>query len=430
MLPQKPAPRLREMYLRRSVLWIALPVLGALAVLGIMPEPLASASVPHLQVKEIALPAFAPSGAATELWRFDHTRSGDTVASLLHRLDVEDRDAERFLRTSRAASGLRKLDANLPVQAQIGPDGSLLSLRYPAAGGVEMLVEKTRAGFSTRSIPAQIERRIYMRTGKIKTSLFQAADAVGLPEPAISQLSEIFGGAVDFHHALQFGDEFAVVYQVTYVDGEPTQDGRVLAAEFINHGRVYRALYFRDGETDGYYTPEGDSLHRQFLLSPVEFSRISSGFSTARYHPILHKWRAHKGVDFAAPMGTRIEATAEGTVEFAGKETGYGNVVIIRHDARYSTVYGHMLRFIPHLHRGQHVTQGEVIGYVGMSGWATGPHVHYEFRVDNLPHNPMRYNSANAPPISEAERSAFLNATGGLDTRLDMLHDINLARNQ
>ena len=221
-----------------------------------------------------------------------------------------------------------------------------------------------------------------------------------------------------------------MIYQATYVDGESQHDGRILAAEFINRGKVYRALYFHDSDGGGYYTPEGDSLQRQFLLAPVKYTRISSGFSAARYHPILHIWRAHEGVDFAAPMGTRIEATADGKIAFAGVERGYGNVVIIRHSAHYSTLYGHMLHFARHLHRGEHVTQGQVIGYVGMTGWATGPHVHYEFRVNGVPRNPMRYNTASAPPIDDAERSAFLRATDGLNARLDMLHEINLARTE
>lgn len=267
-----------------------------------------------------------------------------------------------------------------------------------------------------------------MRTGEIRTTLFAATDEANLPEPAANQLSDIFGSYIDFHHDLQSGDRFSVIYEVSYSNGEPVRVGRILAAEFINRDKVYRALYYQNGDNGEYYSPEGYSMRRAFLRSPVEFSRISSGFTAARFHPILHKWRAHKGVDFAAPIGAKVRVTAEGTVSFVGEQTGYGNVIIVKHEGRFSTLYGHLSRFAYRLHTGQHVNQGEVIGYVGKTGWATGPHLHYEFRVDGQPRNPLLVTTPNAPSISNAQRSAFLDATRDLSARLGILHNISLAQ--
>jgi len=209
--------------------------------------------------------------------------------------------------------------------------------------------------------------------------------------------------------------------------GRPVKSGRVLGAEFVNQKKTYRAVWFADADgKGGYYTPEGKNLRKAFLRSPLEFSRITSGFGM-RLHPLFHNWRAHTGVDYAAPTGTRVKATADATVEFFGRKGGYGNVVLLRHRGGYSTLYGHLSRFAAGLHRGERIAQGEVIGFVGQTGWATGPHLHYEFRVNNHYRNPLTMAFPAAQPISADRMAAFRAVTAPLAADLDLLRGTNLA---
>ena len=218
----------------------------------------------------------------------------------------------------------------------------------------------------------------------------------------------MFAGDIDFHHDLRRGDRFTVLYEMRLVDGEPVGAGRILAAEFDNGGKTLSAFRWRDADgTDGYFTADGRNTRGAFLRSPMEFSRITSGFSLARMHPILNTWRAHKGVDYGAPMGTPVRATADGIVTFAGVQGGYGNVIFLRHHGSYSTVYGHLSRFASHVKNGARVTQGETIGFVGRTGWATGPHLHYEFRMADQPRDPLTVALPAAQPIAPEHRAAF-----------------------
>lgn len=429
MLPQKPASRPRKIALRGLIAWSTLPLLGVVAAFGVIPQDITKSGKPRIQVRQIALPMGIPEGVASTFWRYDETRRGESIAALLHRLNVDDPGAERYLRHARTAAAFRRLKPGRSIVAETAADGSLVSLRYAQSNTRQMEVEKNGDGFTTHRAPPQTEQRIIMRTVKIGSSLFEAADAAGLAERTTSQLTDIFGSEIDFHHDLRPGDEFSVVYEMTYSDGRPVRSGRILAAEFINRGRMYRALYYGKDNHGSYYSPEGNSMLRTFLRAPVAFTRISSGYSTARFHPILHKWKAHRGIDFAAPMGTDVKATADGTVAFAGVERGYGNVVILKHKGGISTVYGHLSRFARGLRRGEHVNQGEVIAYVGMTGWATGPHVHYEFRVNGTPRNPAKVAVPNdAIPINLAQRQVFLDSTQHLKARLRLLHNIALAQ--
>lgn len=429
MLPQKPAPRARKLTPRRLAGWFGVPLLGVVATFGVLPQLGETAGKTRVVVEEVALPPATPSGDASTFWRSEQVKRGDSVADLLRRLSVEDKAAENYLRSARTAESFRKLAEGKTVQAETDAKGGLLALRYLADASSQMQIERTGNAFTARALPARLEQRLFVRTGEIRTTLFAATDEARLPEPAANQLADIFASDIDFHHDLKPGDRFSVIYEMLYNNGEPLHAGRVLAAEFITQGRTHRALYFQaDNEHGGYYTPEGRSLIRTFLRSPVEFSRVSSGFTDARFHPILHKWRAHHGVDFAAPAGARVKATGAGTVVFAGEQTGYGNVVIVKHQGRFSTAYGHLSRFAPHLRSGQRVAQGEVIGYVGMTGWATGPHLHYELRVDGKPRNPARVVLPAAPALDDAQRDVFLAATRELNARLGTLHNVMLAQ--
>ncbi|MDD5385537.1 MAG: M23 family metallopeptidase, partial [Gallionella sp.] len=258
----------------------------------------------------------------------------------------------------------------------------------------------------------------------IKSSLYAATDAAGMPEAAANQLTEIFSGDIDFHHDLRKGDKFTVVYEMTYSGGALVNTGRIQAAEFINQGQAYRAVYFQND----YYTAEGKSVRKAFLRSPIEFSRVSSGFTNSRFHPVLNQWRAHKGVDFAAPIGTKVKVTSDGVVSTVGRQNGYGNFITISHQGRFTTVYGHLSRFAKGLHRGQRVAQGDVIGYVGMTGMTTGPHLHYEFKIDGQQRDPLRVALPDAQPVNAANKAVFQLAADNFVARLNLLRNTNLAK--
>jgi murein DD-endopeptidase MepM/ murein hydrolase activator NlpD len=430
MVTQNMLTQARKLKLRWFVTVSTLPLLGVVTAFGVIPQSVLNLDSSTVVAEQIALPnTLKSSTVAGNFWRNERVQRGDTVAELLRRMGVEDAAASAYLRTDAAADTLRQLSVGKEIQAEANADGSLLALRYLSNSGNRIVIEKAGDSFKTSSKAAEVEQRVFMRTGEIKTSLFAATDAAGLPENATTQLTEIFSGDVDFHHDLHRGDKFTVVYEMTYSNGEPVRAGRILAAEFINRGKAYSAVYFQTSSGHGdYFTPNGKSIRKAFLRSPIEFARVSSGFTSERFHPILNKWRAHKGVDFAAAMGTKVKVTSDGTVSFVGQQSGYGNVVMISHQGRYSTVYGHLSRFGSGLRAGSHVNQGDVIGYVGMTGYATGPHLHYEFKIDGQQRDPLRVALPNTTPVAASQMTAFREATHLLNARLDLLHDTRLAK--
>lgn len=430
MLTQNTLTRERKLKLRWFVAMSSLPLLGVVAAFGIVPQNEIMPASVKMVAAEISLPqAIQASTSAATFWRNERVQRGDTVAELLRRMNVEDVAASEYLRNDPAADPFRQLAVGRAVQAETGADGSLLALRFLNNSGNQSVIEKNSGTFKTSVLPAQLEQRLFMRTGEIKNTLFEATDEAGLPDAAASQLAEIFGGDIDFHRDLRKGDKFSVTYEMTYSNGEPVRTGRIQAAEFINQGKAYRVVYFQTDSSHGdYYTPDGKSVRKAFLRSPLEFSRISSGFSPSRLHPVLGTWRAHKGVDYAAPIGTQVKVTANGSISVVGKQNGYGNVIIVDHQGHYSTVYGHLSGFARGLHRGQHVGQGEVIGYVGMTGLASGPHLHYEFRIDGQQRDPLRVALPDATPISPQQKAAFQEATRSLTDRLGLLRNTSLAK--
>ena len=246
------------------------------------------------------------------------------------------------------------------------------------------------------------------------------------------KLAEIFGWDIDFALDLRRGDSFSVIHEEKYWHGRKTADEPILAAEFVNRGRVFRAIAFRDANGySTYYTPEGMSVRRPFLRTPMEFSRITSRFSSGRFHPILKKWRAHKGVDYGAPVGTPVRATATGRVRSLGWNGGYGKRVVIRHNATYSTVYAHLSRYNPKLHVGSFVDQGQTIGYVGATGLASGPHLHYEFQVNGVHRNPLTFRFPGSTPIALEQRDEFMRLANTWSARLDLIdHNTQVASNK
>lgn len=358
------------------------------------------------------------------IFREERIQRGDTLASLLARLGVEDPAAFAYLRGHRDARGLAgNLRPGRTVRAETGSDGELVSLTYPVSPTEVVRVTRDGDAFSTHRGDIVAERRVHMKAAEIRYSLFGAADAAGLPDSVTTQIAEIFSGDIDFHKDLRRGDRFRVVYEMLYHEGEFMRAGRVLAVEFVNNGKTFAAVWYEhpsDKEASGYFTPEGKNLRKAFLRSPLEFSRISSGFG-GRQHPIFQTWKMHKGVDYAAPSGTRIRAVADGVVEYAGRQGGYGNVVEIRHQGQVSTLYGHMSGFGPGMRKGARVAQGDTIGFVGQTGWATGPHLHYEFRMASNPVNPLTVAMPAAQPLDERYVADFRLKAQPTMTRIAMM---------
>jgi len=435
MLSQNTLTQEKKLKLRWLVALSSLPLLGVVTAFGIVPQSDNTYTSLTMVAEEIVLPhdtlaiTSTTNLKAATFWRNERVQRGDTVTELLRRMQIEDSSASEYLRRDQATASFRQLAIGKFVQAETNADGSLLALRYLDNKGNQVVINRGTGGLKTSTQPPLVEQRLLMRTGEINSTLFAATDAVGLPESTANQLAEIFGSDIDFHRDLRKGDKFSVVYEMDYSNGEPVRAGRIRAAEFINQGQSYRVVYFKADSSHGdYYTPDGKSIRKAFLRSPLEFSRISSGFSLSRFHPVLNTWRAHKGVDYAAALGTKVKVTADGTVSFVGKQGGYGNVVIVEHQSRHTTVYGHLSRFASGLRRGQRVGQGDIIGFVGMTGLATGPHLHYEFMVNAQHRDPLRTALPDAVPLDNVQKLAFQEATRSLTARLGLLRDTNLAK--
>lgn len=428
ILTQKPLILERKIKLRWLVGLSSIPLFGIIAAFAIAPKAKVEYVPLQTVIESIKLPEMTQQEGDMALWREEKIQRGDTIGTLLARLKVVDPEAVNFLRNSKNAHSLYQLIPGKLVQAKTDQDGQLLSLHYLNGKGDELLVERTANGLQSREQSAYLETRILMKSAAIGSSLFAATDSVGLPDAVATQIADMFASDIDFHRDLRKGDHFTVIYEMYYSNGEPVKTGRILAAEFVNQGKSHRAVYFETpGGNGGYYTPEGKNLRKAFLRCPLPFSRITSGFTLARFHPFLKKWRAHKGVDFGAPIGTPVRATADGRVEFRGVQHGYGNLIILRHQGRFSTAYGHLSRFAKGLHRGEKISQGEIIGYVGMTGWATGPHLHYEFRVNNTPVDPMKIALPGAKPLNPQYAGIFHTETKSLAERLNLMRNVNLA---
>jgi murein DD-endopeptidase MepM/ murein hydrolase activator NlpD len=429
ILAQTAGKQERKFSLRWMVALSSLPLFGMVAAFGTAPQTLTDPIAIQSVVENLALPAIsqadAPSG---DFWREERVQRGDTIASLLSRLNVNDRNALTFLNSSKEATTLYQLKPGKTVQATTSEKGELLSLRYISSDGTLLQVDRQGNAFHATEKPAPLEQQVVMQSGEIRSSLFGATDAINMPDSIAVQLADIFSSDIDFHQDLRKGDKFTAVYEVLYNNGTPVRAGRILAAEFINQGKSYRAVYFQDPEgRGGYYTPDGKNLRKAFLRSPLEFSRISSGFTNSRFHPVLKTWRAHKGIDYAAATGTRVRATSDGTIAFVGKQGGYGNLIVLQSQGNFSTAYGHLSAFAKGLRRGSRVNQGDVIGFVGMSGLASGPHLHYEFRVAGVQRNPLSVDLPTAFPIAARYRPQFASNSQPLMVRLELLRGTNLA---
>jgi murein DD-endopeptidase MepM/ murein hydrolase activator NlpD len=383
----------------------------------------AAATAPATAAAPAATPAAAPgnsppSVALASAAGFEGARLAlSSIDVIVSRNDTLDRIFRRLklnladLASLRALPGLKeRLDSLRPGESLhlSHKDGELYGFQRRLSDGETLDVVRGDAGLKANVVENPLETRTRTIGGRIYSSLFEAVEGAGAHDQTAVELADIFGWDIDFVLDVRPGDSFVVTYQEIWRDGHYLKDGPVLAASFVNQGREYRAVRYTDPSgTTSYYAPDGRSMRKAFLRAPLEFSRVSSGFNTARMHPILNRIRAHKGVDYAAPIGTPVRAAGDGVVRFAGVMGGYGNLVEIEHTHSITTVYGHLSRFAHGLHAGTRVTQGTVIAYVGMTGLATGPHLHYEYRVNGVFKNPQTVPLPAASPINAGYAADF-----------------------
>lgn len=430
---------------------MALMAGSAMTAFGVAPlTSLPEAATP--QVKEWTEPLPLPElptqlsrldEQSLSLYRTEVTRQADTIDSLLRRLGVDDASAADFLRTDPVAATLVQGRAGKLVHATV-TDGKLdrLEVRGPAASSdqsdthfTRMTVERTgnAAGLQARQEQVAMTVSPQLASGTIQSSLYQAADDAKVPDSVTNQIAEIFGSDIDFRRELRKGDAFSVIYEAHTADGHPitwgTSAGRVLAARFINKDTTHDAVWFQEpGRKGAYFDTTGRSKTRAFLASPLAFSRVTSGFAM-RFHPIMQRWRAHLGVDYGAPTGTPVRSVGDAVVAFAGQQNGYGNVVQLQHAANRMTVYAHLSRI--DVRRGQKIEQGQLIGAVGATGWATGPHLHFEFKVNGQHVDPMKIARASESlQLSPVALGQFRQLVGTLTPRLNAAGELRTAGTQ
>ena len=410
---------------------LSLIAFGAAGVAPLAPD---AADLPVVTItEELALPDLSTQISAlrktsTPFIVEERVRPGDNLWSLLNRMGVNDPGAANFIRRDTHARTLVSLRSGARLQASISPEGKLLSMQTllnsprNQNNATNLILEKNADGFSSKLTEVTLEPRVEMRSGEIRSSFFVATDMAQLPDAVTEQLLEIFAGDIDFAADLRKGDHFQVIYQSLWHGGEFVRSGRVLAAEFHFDGNHRQAIWFGTGEGQrgDYYDASGNSLKKTFLKSPLPMSRITSGFAM-RMHPVSGEWTQHKGIDFAAPEGTPIRATADGVIDFSGVQNGYGNVVIVKHGPVYSTAYAHMSRIATGMRAGTRVTQGEVIGYVGSTGWSSGPHLHYEFRVNNEARDPSTITLPQTVALSAAELPHFRKRVADITHRFTVM---------
>ncbi|MEY4653945.1 MAG: hypothetical protein RI884_2526 [Pseudomonadota bacterium] len=388
---------------------------GALAVASLGPdisEVTVRDVVEAVEPVSLAAQIEALDARALRLFRSDTIRPTDTVESLFARLGLSDAPAAAYVRNDR------------DFRTQImGRAGRMVSVETNAQHGLERLtarwapdnegefrrlvVQRGADGrLATRIERAPLTTSTRLGSGTIRSSLFAAVDDARISDEVAMQVADILGGRIDFHRGLRKGDRFHVVYETLEADGEPMRAGRVMSVEFVNNGKSHTAVWFQEpGKKGGYYSLDGKSLQSTYLASPMQFSRVTSGFAM-RFHPIHQTWRAHLGVDYGAPVGTPVRTVGDGVVDFAGVQGGFGNVVIVRHNGSDTTVYAHLSRI--DVRRGQSVTQGQRVGAVGATGWATGPHLHFEFRVNGRHQDPLTVaRRSEGLPLSAEARPAF-----------------------
>ena len=418
--------------LSRPRTWIAvgvtgLSLMGVVAATAVAPDTAPADILFERVVQTLPTPVASIASAEAELPFVYNERiqAGDTLQAIFNRLRIDDAEALAYVSgTDAGKRAIRQLRAGRSVTAVVSPEGRVMSFTLPIGNTTEqVVVERGDSGLALREAPSASQTTmVEMRSGTVTHSLFGATDAAGLPDNVATQLATIFGTWIDFHADLRKGDRFNVVYEAIYEEGNPVRAGRILAAEFINNGERHAVVLYRGPSgKEQYYSDDGRSLQQGFLRSPLEFSRVSSNFGR-RLHPIHGSWRSHNGTDFSAPTGTPIMATSDATIEFIGTQRGFGNLIVLKHRNDITTHYAHLNGFAKGLAKGQSVSQGDMIGYVGCTGWCTGPHLHYEVRIKDVPADPMTVALPMADSFNDRELAAFKRNTAHLRQRFALLN--------
>lgn len=365
------------------------------------------------------------ASTATPEWTSLTVASGQTLGRIFADLGLPASLMHRLISESPQGQALTRLRAGQRLEFLRAPDGGALeAVRFDATETARVTIRMDGTRVVTETSERPIERRVRVGSGAVESSLFAAGDDAGIGDATIIQMAKVLGYDIDFARDIRRGDRFSVIYEELYQDGERLRSGDVLAVTFVNAGKRYTAIRHRDasGQVE-YYDADGRPLRKAFLRTPVEFSRISSRFSLGRQHPILGRMRAHRGVDYAAPTGTPVMASGNGVVTFRGWQSGYGNTVIIDHGNRKTTLYAHLSRFAGDVRKGMRVRQGQTIGFVGMTGLATGPHLHYEFRIDGVHRDPLTVVLPPADPLTGKALADFRRTAAPLIAQLDLLED-------
>ncbi|MFK7794531.1 MAG: OapA family protein [Gammaproteobacteria bacterium] len=368
----------------------------------------------------------APTATKTEIVTI---KQGDTLSTLFSKRGLNT-ELHKIMLLGDQVRELKSVHPNQKLHFHI-KDENLVGIELETSVNRRLKVIKQEHDYKVDEIVRDFETRTQVASSTIKNSLFLAGQQAGLSDSLIMQLANVFGWDIDFALDIRSGDQFSVIYEEKYLDGEKIKDGAIIAAEFVNAGESYQAVRYTDskGNTD-YYSPNGRSMRKPFLRTPVDFARISSGFNLKRKHPVLNRIRAHKGVDYAASTGTPIKASGDGKIIHHGTKGGYGRTIIVKHGSSYSTLYAHMHKYAKNTQVGKRVKQGQIIGYVGKSGLATGPHLHYEFRVNGVHRNPLTVKLPDASPLPKSEMARFKSTTAEQFANLDLYSSTVLAQNQ
>ncbi len=380
-----------------------------------------SLSLPELQAKQKIIDDV--NNLSPKQWREFKVKSGDNLARLFKRAKIKPQQLDELMKLGKEVKTLTSIFPKDIIRVLSDDEGMLQALRYDIDHKSYLMVEREHGELVAKTYNHQIETRQTHASGVIDSSLFLAAQDAGISQNIIMELANVFGWDIDFVLDIRKGDSFTVLYEELFRNGEKISDGNILAAEFINDGKAYRAVRYTNPQTNvsEYFTPDGKSMRKAFLRTPVNFARISSRFTTSRYHPVLHKVRSHKGVDYAAKRGTPVYAAGDGKVIFKGKKGGYGKVMIVQHGSRYTTLYAHLKTYNRKLRTGSKVKQGQTIAYVGKTGLATGPHLHYEFRVNGVHRNPLTVKLPASKPVPKRYMADFELSTTPKFAQLDLL---------
>jgi murein DD-endopeptidase MepM/ murein hydrolase activator NlpD len=342
-------------------------------------------------------------------WGIITIKSGDTLASIFDSAGISAATTHAIASLNQQTKSLRYILPGQKIHILLDEKKRLRRMKYvPDITKVLSIQRNEDQSFSSKITNYRLQAFPVFREGVIESSLFEAAAKGNIPESVIMDLAYIFGWDIDFSLDIRNGDRFSVVYNELYKDNIKIRNGRILAAEFVNNGKRYKAVYYTDPQGKGdYFNEVGKSMRKAFLRSPVDFTRISSRFNKKRWHPVLSKWRSHQGVDYAAARGTPVKAAGDGRIKFRGTKGGFGRAIFIQHGGRYTTVYGHLKSFARGVRQGKQVEQGQIIGFVGSSGLATGPHLHYEFRVNGAHRNPLTVRLPEAKPVHPSFQKHF-----------------------